>query len=100
MFILRDLLSPLKAQFSSAKLGQECAHWFVFTLLAVIVPFTSSMTSNLLRSLQTRFRPGSEPRALLRLHGLSQAAVGAPVARALEPDPRAFRRGTVIGGAG
>jgi hypothetical protein len=29
--------------------------WFVFTLLAVIVPFTSSMTSNLLRSLQTLF---------------------------------------------
>ena len=29
--------------------------WFIFTLLAVIVPFTSSMSSNLLRSLQTLF---------------------------------------------
>ena len=55
MFILRDLLHPLQSQFSDAKLGRERGHWFVFTLLAVIVPFTSSMTSNLLRSRQTLF---------------------------------------------
>lgn len=55
MFILRDLLHPLQRAFSDSPLGRERAHWFVFTLLAVIVPFTSSMTSNLLRSLQTLF---------------------------------------------
>ena len=55
MFILRDLLTPLQASFSNTSLGRQRAHWFVFTLLAVIVPFTSSMTSNLLRSLQTLF---------------------------------------------
>lgn len=55
MFILRDLLLPLQAPFSDSRLGRERAYWFVFTLLAVIVPFTSSMTSNLLRSLQTLF---------------------------------------------
>ncbi|MBL3527584.1 MAG: hypothetical protein JMN29_07785, partial [gamma proteobacterium endosymbiont of Lamellibrachia anaximandri] len=55
MFILRDLLRALQAPFSDSQLGRERAHWFVFTLLAVIVPFTSSMTSNLLRSLQTLF---------------------------------------------
>jgi len=55
MFILRDLLLPLQTQFSDTRLGRQRAHWFVFTLLAVIVPFTSSMTSNLLRSLQTLF---------------------------------------------
>ena len=55
MFILRDLLSALQAPFSTTDLGRERAHWFVFTLLAVIVPFTSSMTSNLLRSLHTLF---------------------------------------------
>ena len=55
MFILRDLLRPLQTQFSDSRLGRERAHWFVFTLLAIIVPFTSSMTSNLLRSLQTLF---------------------------------------------
>lgn len=55
MFILRDLLHPLQAPFSDSKLGRQRAHWFVFTLLAIIVPFTSSMTSNLLRSLQTLF---------------------------------------------
>ena len=55
MFILRDLLRPLQAQFSDSELGRERAHWFIFTLLAVIMPFTSSMTSNLLRSLKTLF---------------------------------------------
>jgi hypothetical protein len=55
MFILRDLLLALQAPFSHTTLGRERAHWFVFTLLAVIVPFTSSMTSNLLRSLPLLF---------------------------------------------
>jgi hypothetical protein len=55
MFILRDLLLSLQAPFSNTDLGRERAHWFVFTLLAVIIPFTSSMTSNLLRSLRTLF---------------------------------------------
>jgi hypothetical protein len=55
MFILRDLLVALQAPFSDSKLGRERSLWFVFTLLAVIFPFTSSMSSNLLRSLQTLF---------------------------------------------
>ena len=57
MFILRDLSALLQAPFSDSKPGRERAHGFVFTLplLAVIVSFTSSMTSNLLRSLQTLF---------------------------------------------
>ncbi len=55
MFILRDLLRPLQSAFSDTDLGRERAHWFVFTLLAIIVPFTSSLTSNVLRSLQTLF---------------------------------------------
>ena len=38
MFILRDLLTALQAPFSDSKLGRERAHWFAFTLLAVIVP--------------------------------------------------------------
>ncbi|MEE9412634.1 MAG: hypothetical protein V3V22_06230, partial [Methylococcales bacterium] len=55
MFILRDLLLALQTAFSTTDLGRERAHWFIFTLLAIIVPFTSSMTSNVLRSLQTLF---------------------------------------------
>ncbi len=55
MFILRDLLRSLQPAFSNTDLGSERAHLFVFTLLAIIVPFTSSMTSNVLRSLQTLF---------------------------------------------
>jgi hypothetical protein len=55
MFILRDLLRPLQAHFSDTDLGWERSSLFAYTLLAVIVPFTSSMTSNLLRSLVTLF---------------------------------------------
>jgi hypothetical protein len=55
MFILRDLLRPLQAHFSDTDLGRERASLLAYTLLAVIVPFTSSMTSNLLRSLVTLF---------------------------------------------
>jgi hypothetical protein len=55
MFILRDLLAPLQEQFSNTKQGQKRKVWFAYTLLAVVVPFTSSITSNLLRALQTLF---------------------------------------------
>ena len=51
MFSLRDLLGALQTPFSDSRLGRQRAHWFVRTLLAIIVPFTSSMTSNVLRSL-------------------------------------------------
>ena len=55
MFILRDLSRALQAPFADSKPGRERGLWFIFMLLAVIVPFTSSMSSNLLRSLQTLF---------------------------------------------
>ncbi len=55
MFILRDLLSPLQAPFSETDLGRERASLLVYTLLSVIVPFTSSMTANLWRSLEVLF---------------------------------------------
>ena len=55
MFILKDLLTPLQEQFSKTKQGQERKIWFVYTLLAMVIPFTSSITSNLLRALQVLF---------------------------------------------
>ena len=55
MFILRDLLRPLQAHFYDTDLGRERSSLFAYTLLAVVVPFTSSMTSNLLRSLVALF---------------------------------------------
>lgn len=55
MFILKDLLTPLQEQFSDTKQGQKRKIWFAYTLLAVVIPFTSSNTSNLLRALQTLF---------------------------------------------
>ena len=55
MFILRDILPPLQAHFSDTDLGRERASLFAYTLLSIIVPFTSSMTSNLLRCLGALF---------------------------------------------
>ncbi|MFB1486071.1 MULTISPECIES: hypothetical protein [unclassified Thiocapsa] len=51
----RDLLTPLQAAFSQTAQGQQRQVWFVYTLLAVAVPFTSSITSNVLRALRTLF---------------------------------------------
>ncbi|WP_230990810.1 transposase [Bathymodiolus platifrons methanotrophic gill symbiont] len=55
MFILRDILLPLQDHFSETTLGRERASLFVYTILSIIVPFTSSMTSNLWRCLDTLF---------------------------------------------
>jgi hypothetical protein len=55
MFILCDILLPLQDYFSDTKLGRKRAQWFIYTLLSVITPFTSSITSNLFRTLHTPF---------------------------------------------
>ena len=55
MFILRDLLLPLQEEFSNTKQGQKRKVWFTYALLSAVVPFTSSITSDLLRTLQTLF---------------------------------------------
>jgi hypothetical protein len=55
MFILRDILQPLQNDFSSTRLGRKRSRWFVYTLLAFIVPFTSSISSNILRCINTLF---------------------------------------------
>jgi len=51
MFILGDLIPQLQVEFSNTPLGRKRSVWFAYTLLAVVVPFTSSIASNLLRSL-------------------------------------------------
>jgi len=55
MLILHHFLKELKSEFVNSRKGEERGTWFVYTLLAIIVPFTSSKTSNLLRSLKTLF---------------------------------------------
>ena len=39
MFILRDILAPLQNEYSSTPLGRQRSRWFVYALLAFIVPF-------------------------------------------------------------
>ena len=55
MIILHDILGKLKNEFAPSRKGDERGIWFVYTIIAVIIPFTSSKTSNLLRCLQTLF---------------------------------------------
>lgn len=55
MFILRDISQSLQSHFSDTDLGKERASLFVYTLLSIIIPFTSSITSNCLRCLVNLF---------------------------------------------
>lgn len=55
MFILHDILKSLQSHFSDTDLGKERASLFVYTLLSIIIPFTSSITSNCLRCLVNLF---------------------------------------------
>ena len=55
MLILHQFLKELKSEFAVSRKGEERGTWFVYTLLAIIVPLTSSKTSNLLRCLRALF---------------------------------------------
>lgn len=55
MPILHSLLAELKAEFAGSAKGQQRSVWFLHTLLAIILPFTSSKTSNLLRVFHVLF---------------------------------------------
>ena len=55
MHILHSLFSELKEELVHSRKGEEREAWFICTLLAIILPFTSSRTSNLLRALKTLF---------------------------------------------
>jgi len=52
MFILRNILMPFHQAFPKNKQGRTRNHRFSHVILACIVPFTSSKSSNLLRALQ------------------------------------------------
>lgn len=55
MFILHSLLKELKKEFAHSKKGEERGIWFIYIIMAIIIPFTSSKTSNLLRCLKSLF---------------------------------------------
>jgi len=55
MFILQEILSPLQKEFSACKLGSARSDWFTHIILSCIIPFTHSISSNLLRSLTHLF---------------------------------------------
>jgi len=55
MIILHDILKKLKNEFAHSRKNDERSIWFIYTIVAIIVPFTSSKTSNLLRCLKALF---------------------------------------------
>ncbi|MBU4427684.1 MAG: transposase [Desulfobacterales bacterium] len=55
MFILKNILTPLQNAFSSTNLGRDRGHLFTYTILALIIPFTSSISSNVFRCINTLF---------------------------------------------
>lgn len=55
MLILHDILGKLKDQFAGSGKADERGIWFVYTIVAIIIPFISSKTSNILRCLSTLF---------------------------------------------
>jgi len=55
MFILNNILSPLQKVFSSTDLGRERSRWFAYSILAFIIPFTTSISSNVFRCINTLF---------------------------------------------
>jgi len=52
---LTDILGPLQKAFSFTNLGRERGHWFSYTILAFIIPFTTSISSNVFRCINTLF---------------------------------------------
>jgi hypothetical protein len=55
MIILHDIFKKLKNEFAHSRKGDERGIWFIYTIVAIIIPFTSSKTSNLLRCLKGLF---------------------------------------------
>jgi len=55
MLILHDILEKLKSQFADSRKADERGIWFVYTIVAIIIPFTGSKTSNIRRCLTTLF---------------------------------------------
>lgn len=55
MLTLYQILTNLKNEFANSRKGHERGSWFIYTIMAILVPFTSSKTSNILRCLNTIF---------------------------------------------
>ena len=55
MFIFNDILKPLQNAFPATNLGRDRSLWFSYAILAFIIPFTTSISSNLFRCMNTLF---------------------------------------------
>lgn len=55
MDTLHQIFNDFKDNFGQTKEADERGTWFIYTLLALIIPFVSSKSSNLLRCLHTLF---------------------------------------------
>jgi len=55
MDTLHQIFNDFKDNFGQTREADERGTWFIYTLLALIIPFVSSKSSNLLRCLHTLF---------------------------------------------
>ena len=55
MNVMSSLLKEFYNLFDDSQKSSERVTWFIYTLIAIIIPFTSSKTSNLLRCLKSIF---------------------------------------------
>ena len=100
MFILRDILRPLQNDFSSTRLGRQRSRWFVYTLLAFIVPFTSSISSNILRCINTLFGIGVNHRRFYTFMGSNKLPWSRLVAQVVEDDSKSGNGWPFVGRLG
>lgn len=55
MKTIHQLFERFKDDFAHSRKGEERGQWFIYTILAIILPFASSKTSNLLRCFKIIF---------------------------------------------
>ena len=101
MFILHDILEKLKNEFPRSRNGQERATWFIYTIVAIIVPFASSQDVLSPPVPQIPFRLYRDPeKTILHLHGIPKDSMETIVAGGLADDPPTADRGTATVGIG
>jgi hypothetical protein len=83
MHILQSLLSELKEEFATSRKSEERGPWFIYTLLAIILPFTSSRTFNLLRALEIVYGFSIRKKILL-VYGITEDSMESALEQAVE----------------
>ena len=83
MFILYDILGKLKNEFVNSRKGDERGIWFVYTIIAIIIPFGFT---------------GIRKKTILYVHGFAQDSLGSVVENFMENDSLSGNRWQAVVG--